>query len=320
MEFKHTCKLCDRKFANGKSMGGHMRSHFVKLSVQLNPSSPHPSKSLDVPDTSEIVNVPKTIMTPPHVNYARGFLNLESGYAYGSRSHFASSTSVFSAAMEVPARKRSKRIHPQLKGMESAQLNTPQVNPKDDHGYFSSPYELITVKDAALCLMMLSNKKCPEVVPHKKVTVNSDSGDSPNDNNSFCTGDDADDDDYTDSMDLKVSGHRCKICKKMFKSYQALGGHMRNHKRPVTIPTLAVEKKEFPCNICLKVFSSGQALGGHKKVHLSTAKKPLENPLHNDKLPIAEVYSHSESRSAYVYTFGNDETNYDSDSYYDGAK
>ncbi|QCE13969.1 uncharacterized protein LOC114162731 [Vigna unguiculata] len=99
----------------------------------------------------------------------------------------------------------------------------------------------------------------------------------------------------------------CATCKKIFHSYQALGGHRASHKKikgcfasrnessenstelepdlspdPTTESKLLkneyVEEHEMvtvttttitghECPICLKVFSSGQALGGHKRSH-----------------------------------------------------
>lgn len=83
--------------------------------------------------------------------------------------------------------------------------------------------------------------------------------------------------------------YQCGTCKKVFHSYQALGGHRASHKkmkscaRPPPTPQAASEKlKKFDsesgnpyptrvhqCPVCFRVFKSGQALGGHKRSHLS---------------------------------------------------
>ncbi|KAG6412848.1 hypothetical protein SASPL_125540 [Salvia splendens] len=74
------------------------------------------------------------------------------------------------------------------------------------------------------------------------------------------------------------SKFRCSICKKDFRSYQALGGHRASHKKfkGCCAPRSSLEtedshsqkSKEHECPVCFKVFPSGQALGGHKKSHL----------------------------------------------------
>ncbi|XP_019460359.1 PREDICTED: zinc finger protein ZAT9-like isoform X2 [Lupinus angustifolius] len=88
----------------------------------------------------------------------------------------------------------------------------------------------------------------------------------------------------------KVRGgrYKCETCNKVFRSYQALGGHRASHKRMKvkisrvnneeqelenenggSFALMVVEKKiHEPCPICLRVFGSGQALGGHKRTHV----------------------------------------------------
>ncbi|CAM8968218.1 unnamed protein product [Rhodiola kirilowii] len=289
MESKHFCKICHRNFANGKSMGGHMRSHFAKLPVPPKPSSSHPSG---------VPNAPRLITSSPRSDSSGGFLSLSSISAHGSPAHIASSAHrVAASALGVrsSARKRSKRTHPLFRGMESPRLNKPLLDPQ--HGTFSSPDALVTVEDAARCLMMLSRGKWSVGKDHPQVTNLSDSGDTSKDDDALSDSDYGDEDSHSlDSMELNVFGHRCETCKKVFKSYQALGGHMRNHKRPVTKPVPVAEKREFPCEICFKVFGSGQALGGHKKVHYSMEKKlTVGKGLPEKEIPIIEIDSDSES-------------------------
>ncbi|KAL7121089.1 hypothetical protein ACP275_02G161300 [Erythranthe tilingii] len=79
--------------------------------------------------------------------------------------------------------------------------------------------------------------------------------------------------------------YRCEECNKLFRSYQALGGHRASHKKiklntppppPPPSPPRKVsgsppEKKVHECPFCERVFSSGQALGGHKRTHFIAA-------------------------------------------------
>lgn len=87
------------------------------------------------------------------------------------------------------------------------------------------------------------------------------------------------------------SKYQCGTCKKVFRSYQALGGHRASHKKirgcstptvPSPLPTATNGRDSIPdnvgpadqhrihqCPVCLRVFRSGQALGGHKRSHVT---------------------------------------------------
>ncbi|CAN6476888.1 unnamed protein product [Victoria cruziana] len=78
---------------------------------------------------------------------------------------------------------------------------------------------------------------------------------------------------------------QCGTCKKLFPSYQALGGHRAGHKKtkggcapPRLIPELVGDRKIHECPFCFRVFASGQALGGHKRTHLSVAGFEIPMP------------------------------------------
>lgn len=77
------------------------------------------------------------------------------------------------------------------------------------------------------------------------------------------------------------SSYQCGACKKVFRSYQALGGHRASLKKgkggcvppPRPAPAKA-DRADAPiiheCPFCFRVFDSGQALGGHKRAHMSS--------------------------------------------------
>ncbi|XP_019159012.1 PREDICTED: zinc finger protein ZAT4-like [Ipomoea nil] len=76
--------------------------------------------------------------------------------------------------------------------------------------------------------------------------------------------------------------YRCESCRKVFRSYQALGGHRASHKKIIKRcdddenvlvgeNNGDVEEKLHECPFCYRVFSSGQALGGHKRSHFTAA-------------------------------------------------
>lgn len=82
----------------------------------------------------------------------------------------------------------------------------------------------------------------------------------------------------------KGSGeHQCRLCNKIFSSYQALGGHQtfhrmsksknkRNCREESVEPEdesvrCSVTQEKHKCSICSRKFRSVHALGGHKKCH-----------------------------------------------------
>ncbi|XP_038875381.1 zinc finger protein ZAT1 [Benincasa hispida] len=84
--------------------------------------------------------------------------------------------------------------------------------------------------------------------------------------------------------------YKCETCNKVFRSYQALGGHRASHKKiKVSVsynnPQLGREHenagttKIHECPVCLRVFSSGQALGGHKRSHVTAYSIPPKTTL-----------------------------------------
>lgn len=98
----------------------------------------------------------------------------------------------------------------------------------------------------------------------------------------------------------------CKACKKVFTSYQALGGHRASHKNvkgcfaaklynqdneEIIGNELPVKKKKakintHECSICHRVFASGQALGGHKRCHWITTSNTIEFMKVNIDVPV----------------------------------
>ncbi|MCD7448471.1 hypothetical protein HAX54_042605 [Datura stramonium] len=70
--------------------------------------------------------------------------------------------------------------------------------------------------------------------------------------------------------------YECKTCKKLFESFQALGGHRASHKKPklVTgVDPIKSKKKKHICSYCGEEFTLGQALGGHMRKHRDKLKE-----------------------------------------------
>uniref|UniRef100_A0A7N1A6A6 C2H2-type domain-containing protein n=1 Tax=Kalanchoe fedtschenkoi TaxID=63787 RepID=A0A7N1A6A6_KALFE len=274
MELKHSCKICNRKFANGKSMGGHMRSHFAKLPILSSSSASRQPESLNA-------RAPVTCLSSSYDPLSQKLDYGCGGYQAKNATSANRISAMAALRVRASSRKRSKRI-PRFIKKESKPISAPPLDPR--YGEFTSPETLVFVEDAARCLMKLSKDKWPENDErlhgnHFPYFVETHSEDD--------TLSDEEEDEEGDLSEPveEIFGRRCQMCKKVFKNYQALGGHMRNHRRPpVARPVPVVEKRVFQCEICLKVFGSGQALGGHKKVHLFMDKK---NVIEND-LPIFE--------------------------------
>ncbi|KAL9234364.1 hypothetical protein vseg_009244 [Gypsophila vaccaria] len=257
---KHRCKLCSKTFANWRALGGHMRSHTVHQWEPSPSPSPSPSSSL-------------------------GFEAEEEGEMSESESG------------KTVTRRRSKRTRKPSSSLVQFHVEQCKLVSDDFGGVFSydgddndqqfgsSISDVSSEEDVAFCLMMLSRDQSQwtghEDVHHNKYSKVDLS--------------------YENSCDEKIvltKSHRkkykCETCNKVFRSYQALGGHRASHKRArVTIVDLDHEhdednvvavvkeedKKIHECPICFRVFGSGQALGGHKRSHVIKNGGTIENPI-----------------------------------------
>jgi hypothetical protein len=92
---------------------------------------------------------------------------------------------------------------------------------------------------------------------------------------------------------------RCETCKKVFRSYQALGSHRTSHKKTKHQfneeyvedqgNKVVVEDRIFECPFCLRVFESGQGQGGHKKVNFSNFGDITRSPTPEEEDEVNEV-------------------------------
>ncbi|OMO98172.1 Zinc finger, C2H2-like protein [Corchorus olitorius] len=269
------CKICNRRFANGKAMGGHMRSHLAKLPLPPKPidKSPSPYSSLTYPSSE--------------VNNHRSTEDIES-------------------AAKNPTGRRSKRPRklPLVVGSPSDSVSS-VVLPEDDENSLSS-------EDAARCLIMLSRDSWTRK-KEKKESYNFDDdqfiidgyeedfvgAEEMNEDGYYLKQEEEDDEDDDESFCVtnyhSAKAHakyKCETCNKIFKSHQALGGHRASHKnKPMILNEggggdggdgggggdnnqIIHQQRIFKCPFCDKVFQSGQALGGHKKVHFTYLAVP----------------------------------------------
>ncbi|KAG5228569.1 zinc finger protein [Salix suchowensis] len=282
MEKTRICKICNRRFANGKAMGGHMRSHLAKLPLPPKPIPPQetyntPNKS---PSSSSSLNYPLLGNNKP-TQSSRSILKqkvsaVSKPTPYDGESETESTTK--------PTGRRSKR------SLKSADLKVAESMAKvtESSEQVSSVSYLLAEEDVALCLLMLSrDHEWSEDAKRVKKEVGECTKDHQYVNH------EAESDDEKENYllgaaqtKLKSQGkYKCETCKRGFRSYQALGGHRASHKKIKTHDEheegsgngcgggdnhrITAGKRIFKCPFCDKVFDSGQALGGHKKVHFS---------------------------------------------------
>ncbi|XP_059637511.1 zinc finger protein ZAT9-like [Cornus florida] len=306
---KHKCKLCYKSFANGRALGGHMRSHMLNLYV--------PPKTEQPIDHNHQLGE-ETESAPSSSSSSSEEENEDKGLGYGLRENPKKSIRLvdpeFSFAVDAgsvvlqdresetessknPIHRRSKRIRkfsitehhdqkgPELKMVKLGKLGGTESEP------VSSISDTTPEEDVAYCLMMLSRDKWmreenegdPQEAEQEKYIVDDE---------------EEEDNESEESDELKYSKararkkYKCETCKKVFRSYQALGGHRASHKKikfnkSLTTHELGViqntngggnssmaEEKVHECPVCYRVFSSGQALGGHKRSHV-TGSAPI---------------------------------------------
>ncbi|CAN4111799.1 unnamed protein product [Withania somnifera] len=256
MEKHKTCKLCSRKFANGRALGGHMRSHMMNLHIQQQEEKQIDDETDSIPSSSwssedgekgKILNSSHSVVVlPDKESETESFKN--------------------------PTRcKRSKRVR------KSTKANFVKIIDYSETEPVSSISETSPEEDVAHCLMMLSRDKW--IVQKELVNFYSDAEEEEEEEFKEENSDDC-------GVQVKVitktrgrGKYRCETCNKVFRSYQALGGHRASHKKIKVLSEVVesgknngenvvlVEEKIHECPVCYRVFSSGQALGGHKRTH-----------------------------------------------------
>ncbi|KAJ1426544.1 Zinc finger C2H2-type [Sesbania bispinosa] len=256
------CRICDKRFSNGKAMGGHMRSHFAKLPIPPKPET----KNQALDNSAELTQYPiqsaSSLTDHSKKKPAQNFRSLKRNFfAFLANSNRGNESGSYP---KNPTRKRSKCHRKIFAEAEPKQMN-------------SIP-ETFHAEEAAWSLLMLSKDKWPEskeIKTHKmKEAIERE----------------AKEDGENGGDDLLVQIHararfKCEWCGKMFQSYQALGGHKANHKKKNPCQeggdfeddqsgnnSNVADQKAFECPYCYRVFKSAQALGGHKKVHFSNTK------------------------------------------------
>lgn len=292
---RHTCKLCFRRFHNGRALGGHMRSHVMAAAVTAAYSPPplplprpqSPPLSLASTSSTEMDGTPvpscglrEGAKRRPRI----GAPEFSGGGAGGGDSSVVQDgeSDTESSPRFAVSRRRSKRARRRAPP-------PPEPAPDPEQPARSSVSDATPEEDVAMSLVMLSrdswtrSRSGPE---HHWAQASSEAEQNNGD-------DDADEDEAEHGHDAaRPRGrHQCGACKKVFRSYQALGGHRASVKKgkggcvplpaplpPMTLPAAPPSKARragsspvvliHECPFCSRVFESGQALGGHKRTHM----------------------------------------------------
>lgn len=278
MEKNRICKICNKRFANGKAMGGHMRSHFAKLPLPPKPISqqPHNPSPKSPSSSSSLTYRPTTVQNKPMQSYR----SLNHELCFLPKPHLG--TVVHDGEIREmesprnPTRRRSKRQRKSAEKVAESVVKVAAESSKQQVSYISDRAD----EEAAWSLIKLSKDKWTKDVQNFKkgvdeynIEVVEVEDEEEDDDEMFCV---------TRAPSKHQGKYKCETCNKLFPSYQALGGHKASHKKIKSyLKEVAYEEgsgtgcggendqRIFKCPLCDKAFGSGQALGGHKKVHFS---------------------------------------------------
>ncbi|KAL5745984.1 hypothetical protein ACOSP7_027130 [Xanthoceras sorbifolium] len=295
MDKNRICKICNRRFANGKAMGGHMRSHLAKLPVPAKPDN-------------QVESAPRFPSSSSSWSFHSTKYHMHTGNHRSMVSDMHDGESEIESPRNNPTRRRSERRRKTalVRRVVAPPPPPPTTMVLAEPDSVSSVSENFSDEELAMCLLMLSRDKWPnqgkqvvvESVEDEEEEVGKDDDEEEEDDEDdlFCL---AGGDDHV--FQTKEKKYKCEKCNKIFPSYQALGGHKASHKKikickgdgyvhfkPKNRNRFEEESttstvggagggsssnhkipRIFKCPFCDKVFESGQALGGHKKVHFS---------------------------------------------------
>ncbi|KAK2433074.1 zinc finger protein ZAT9 [Trifolium repens] len=313
---KHKCKLCFRSFSNGKALGGHMRSHMMNLPIPPPKQNNSPSPSLP-PPMIQLSFEAESGSSPSSSSFYGLRENPKRSFRFTDPNQIIDAGSIIlqedggseSESSKNPTGRRSKRFK-KIDPVKNS-IQTP------NESVLSSSSDITTEEDIAFCLMMLSrhnnnnnnNWKTKQQNHHHYHQYQEDQQEEEEEQfNQYLEEDEDEDVEEEEESEAeseeeeeeelkplkKVRGrYKCDTCNKVFRSYQALGGHRASHKKNMKLVAenggdsisnhhdhrnkiennVVVnhnnngEKRIHECPICFREFSSGQALGGHKRTH-----------------------------------------------------
>lgn len=302
-----------KSFTNGRALGGHMRSHMIVF--PLPPKAERftePASSISCAASSSEEEEDETSLTYKLRENPKKSVRLvdpEFSFASASASIILQDRESETESSKNPTRRRSKRNRRMVmlqrpsnehtdelnRELEMKRIKSYQLSKTEsviEHEPVSSISDTTPEEDVAFCLMMLSRDKWWK---EKHEAAEQDQGDEE---------DEEEEEEEEESKFSKRSRgkFKCETCSKVFRSYQALGGHRASHKKNKvnsssnqyqkneagnlnTITAGEGDQKKHECPVCLRIFSSGQALGGHKRSHVTSSSAKFGNNLIDLNLP-----------------------------------
>lgn len=291
---KHKCKFCMRSFSNGRALGGHMRSHMMNLPKQTESSPPPP------PPRAPTVQLSFEAESASSLSSYGLRENPKRSFRFTDPNQFIDAGSIIlqedreseTESSKNPTGPRSKRVKKVDPVKNSVQNESVSV--------LSSSSDITTEEDVAFFLISLSREDNNIWKTHtqhhdhqdeqyEQQQVEEDEEDEDVEEEDEESEAESEEEEEEELKPLKkVRGrYKCDTCNKVFRSYQALGGHRASHKKNKQVAESGgdysisqhhekiniekninvSEKKIHECPICFREFSSGQALGGHRRTH-----------------------------------------------------
>ncbi|CAK9319226.1 unnamed protein product [Citrullus colocynthis] len=325
---RHKCKLCFRSFSNGRALGGHMRSHMMNLPVpakgeEAAVAAAHGQLSeegdsasfLSSPSSSEGDAEEKGVSYGLRENPKRSIrvVDPEFSFAVDAGSVVLQDRESETESSKNPTRRRSKRTrkpdrhHQQqlhhhynvFKRLQEKKVGQPESWTEAEP--VSSISGSTTEEDVAFWLMMLSRDKwTKQQGGYEEEEEDEEEEEEEDEEEEEESMEETDDSEAVKFPKNRNRGnYKCETCNKVFRSYQALGGHRASHKKikvsvsynnphsqlgrqhenaAATTSGSMAERKIHECPVCFRVFSSGQALGGHKRSHVTAYSIPPKTP------------------------------------------
>ncbi|CAJ2655224.1 unnamed protein product [Trifolium pratense] len=255
-----TCGICGKWFSSGKAIGGHMRSHMVKLPVhpklEINNQALQNSANL----TQHSIQSASLLTCHPKKEQIQNFQSMKRSFSALSLNTNRENES--ESKLTNPAIKRSKCHHKHNAAVDTKVLpdQTSSIcETETPEGV--SICENETIEGAWVVWGFYKDAHKREAVKTQKIKENY---------KMKAKDDEGSSDDSLVQAHLRASS-KCGRCGKVFRSYQALGGHKVYCKSDNNSDCM--DQKPFQCQYCDRVFKSAQALGGHKRVHFSSANE-----------------------------------------------